>query len=41
LAIVLKNNNYIQSALKQKIEIFNKGEYQWLLNDGIRVPVHG
>jgi hypothetical protein len=26
LAIVLKNNNYIQSALKQKIEIFNKGE---------------
>jgi hypothetical protein len=25
-AIVLKNNNYIQSALKQKIEIFNKGE---------------
>jgi hypothetical protein len=28
LAIVLKNNNYIQSALKQKIEIFNKGEYQ-------------
>jgi len=26
LAIVLKNNNYIQSALKQKIENFNKGE---------------
>jgi hypothetical protein len=25
-AIVLKNNEYIQSALKQKIEIFNKGE---------------
>jgi hypothetical protein len=25
-AIVLKNNNYIQSALKQKIETFNKGE---------------
>jgi len=25
-AIVLKNNDYIQSALKQKIEIFNKGE---------------
>lgn len=26
LNVVLKNNNYIQSALRQKIEIFNKGE---------------
>lgn len=25
-SVVLKNNNYIQSALRQKIEIFNKGD---------------